>query len=137
MINNISISNMEAKAKEFNEVLQEHYYPWFAQYMVMKRQTLMVQLYFLLFQCNKHVQFQDCARLRRASIEPNFHDLYLKFFDKVNSKSLNKEIMKATYENCKVMFTHICLFIYFGHALLETFFFPTGLVTVGSYQIQF
>ncbi|KAL5672182.1 hypothetical protein ACJX0J_016488, partial [Zea mays] len=36
-----------------------------------------------------------------ASIEPNFHDLYLKFFDKVNSKSLNKEILKATYENCK------------------------------------
>ncbi|PWZ04589.1 CCR4-NOT transcription complex subunit 1 [Zea mays] len=73
MINNISISNMEAKAKEFNEVIQEQYYPWFAQYMVMKR----------------------------ASIEPNFHDLYLKFFDKVNSKSLNKEILKATYENCK------------------------------------
>ncbi|KAL5664783.1 hypothetical protein ACJX0J_024891, partial [Zea mays] len=38
-----------------------------------------------------------------ASIEPNFHDLYLKFFDKVNSKSLNKEILKATYENCKVL----------------------------------
>ncbi|WVZ55056.1 hypothetical protein U9M48_005770 [Paspalum notatum var. saurae] len=75
MINNISTSNMEAKAKEFNEVLLEEYYPWFAQYMVMKR----------------------------ASIEPNFHDLYLKFFDKVNSKSLNKEILKATYENCKVL----------------------------------
>ncbi|KAJ1296292.1 hypothetical protein BS78_01G288700 [Paspalum vaginatum] len=75
MINNISTSNMEAKAKEFNEVLPEQYYPWFAQYMVMKR----------------------------ASIEPNFHDLYLKFLDKVNSKSLNKEIMKATYENCKVL----------------------------------
>jgi CCR4-NOT transcription complex subunit 1 len=28
---------MEAKAKEFNEVIQEQYYPWFAQYMVMKR----------------------------------------------------------------------------------------------------
>jgi CCR4-NOT transcription complex subunit 1 len=28
---------MEAKAKEFNEVLLEQYYPWFAQYMVMKR----------------------------------------------------------------------------------------------------
>ncbi|ONM32131.1 transcription regulator [Zea mays] len=75
MINNISISNMEAKAKEFNEVIQEQYYTWFAQYMVMKR----------------------------ASIEPNFHDLYLKFFDKVNSKSMNKEILKATYENCKVL----------------------------------
>ncbi|VAI11395.1 unnamed protein product [Triticum turgidum subsp. durum] len=66
---------IEAKAKEFNEVLQEQYYPWFAQYMVMKR----------------------------ASIEPNFHDLYLKFFDKLNSRSLSKEMLKATYENCKVL----------------------------------
>jgi hypothetical protein len=38
----------------------------------------------------------------RASIEPNFHDLYLKFLDKINSKGLQKEIIKATYENCKV-----------------------------------
>lgn len=75
MINNISIANMEAKAKEFTEVLKESYYSWFAQYMVMKR----------------------------ASIEPNFHDLYLKFLDKVNSKLLNMEIVKATYENCKVL----------------------------------
>ncbi|KAL5217094.1 hypothetical protein ABZP36_017778 [Zizania latifolia] len=75
MINNISNSNIEAKAKEFNEVLPEHYYHWFAQYMVMKR----------------------------ASIEPNFHDLYFKFFDKVNSRSLNRGILKATYENCKVL----------------------------------
>ncbi|KAK6936303.1 CCR4-NOT transcription complex subunit 1, HEAT repeat [Dillenia turbinata] len=75
MINNISTSNIDAKAKEFNEILSEQYYPWFAQYMVMKR----------------------------ASIEPNFHDLYLKFLDKVNSKALNKEIVKAAYENCKVL----------------------------------
>ncbi|KAG0490342.1 hypothetical protein HPP92_007205 [Vanilla planifolia] len=75
IVNNISTSNMEAKAKEFNEVLKEQYYPWFAEYMVMKR----------------------------ASIEPNFHDLYLKFLDKVNSRALNKEIVKATYENCKVL----------------------------------
>ncbi|XP_048534491.1 CCR4-NOT transcription complex subunit 1-like isoform X2 [Triticum urartu] len=75
MINNISNSNLDAKAREFNEVSQDQYYPWFAQYMVMKR----------------------------ASIEPNFHDLYLKFFDKVNSKALNKEMVKATYENCKAL----------------------------------
>ena len=37
MINNISSSNVEAKAKEFTEILSEQYYPWFAQYMVMKR----------------------------------------------------------------------------------------------------
>ncbi|OWM64897.1 hypothetical protein CDL15_Pgr028614 [Punica granatum] len=75
IINNISVANVEAKAKEFTEILKEQYYPWFAQYMVMKR----------------------------ASIEPNFHDLYLKFLDKVNSKALNKEVVQATYENCKVL----------------------------------
>ncbi|KAH9788463.1 transcription regulator [Citrus sinensis] len=75
IINNISALNVEAKAKEFTEILKEQYYPWFAQYMVMKR----------------------------ASIEPNFHDLYLKFLDKVNSKALNREIVQATYENCKVL----------------------------------
>ncbi|KAL5134617.1 CCR4-NOT transcription complex subunit 1 [Glycine soja] len=75
IINNVSAANVEAKAKELTEILKEQYYPWFAQYMVMKR----------------------------ASIEPNFHDLYLKFLDKVNSKALNKEIVQATYENCKVL----------------------------------
>ncbi|XP_050387579.1 uncharacterized protein LOC126803899 isoform X2 [Argentina anserina] len=75
IVNNISLTNIEAKSKEFSEILKEQYYPWFAQYMVMKR----------------------------ASIEPNFHDLYLKFLDKLNSKTLNKEIVQATYENCKVL----------------------------------
>ncbi|XP_065859281.1 uncharacterized protein [Euphorbia lathyris] len=75
IINNISTANIEAKAKEFMEILKEQYNPWFAQYMVMKR----------------------------ASIEPNFHDLYLKFLDKVNSKALTREIVQATYENCKVL----------------------------------
>ncbi|KAI3741197.1 hypothetical protein L1987_58865 [Smallanthus sonchifolius] len=75
IINNLSAANIEAKAREFTEVLKEQYYAWFAQYMVMKR----------------------------ASIEPNFHDLYLKFLEKANSKPLNKEIVQATYENGKVL----------------------------------
>ncbi|XP_076917682.1 uncharacterized protein LOC143577845 isoform X1 [Bidens hawaiensis] len=75
IINNLSNANIESKAKEFTEILKEPYYAWFAQYMVMKR----------------------------ASIEPNFHDLYLKFLEKANSKALNKEIVQATYENCKVL----------------------------------
>ena len=37
MINNISLANLEAKAKEFTEILKEQFYPWFAQYMRMKR----------------------------------------------------------------------------------------------------
>ncbi|BBN05282.1 CCR4-NOT transcription complex subunit 1 [Marchantia polymorpha subsp. ruderalis] len=75
VINNISTANLEPKAKEFLEAVKDLFYPWFAQYMVMKR----------------------------ASIEPNFHDLYLKFLDKISSKNLHKEIVKATYENCKVL----------------------------------
>ncbi|KAL4586359.1 hypothetical protein LXL04_010995 [Taraxacum kok-saghyz] len=75
IINNLSAANIEAKAKEFTEILKEQYYPWFAQYMVMKR----------------------------ASIEPNFHDLYLKFLEKTSSRPLTREIVQATYENCKVL----------------------------------
>ncbi|KAG6432328.1 hypothetical protein SASPL_103904 [Salvia splendens] len=75
IINNLSAANVEAKAKEFSEILNPQFYPWFAQYMVMKR----------------------------ASIETNFHDLYLKFLDKVNLKPLFREIVQATYENCKVL----------------------------------
>ncbi len=37
IINNIVTANLEQKAKECLEVLKEEYYPWFAQYMVMKR----------------------------------------------------------------------------------------------------
>ncbi|KAI3865837.1 hypothetical protein MKX03_035790, partial [Papaver bracteatum] len=75
MINNLSVANVETKAKEFTDVLKEEFYPWFAQYMVM----------------------------RRVSMELNYHDLYLKFLDKVNSRILNMEILKTTYENCKVL----------------------------------
>jgi CCR4-NOT transcription complex subunit 1 len=37
IINNISVANIEAKGKEFTEIFKDLYYPWFAQYMVMKR----------------------------------------------------------------------------------------------------
>uniref|UniRef100_A0A7I4E1I6 CCR4-Not complex component Not1 C-terminal domain-containing protein n=1 Tax=Physcomitrium patens TaxID=3218 RepID=A0A7I4E1I6_PHYPA len=75
IINNISWTNLEAKAEECAEILEE-YYPWFAQYVVMKR----------------------------ASIEPNNHDTYIKFLDKMDSKELHKEVLRTTYENCKVLF---------------------------------
>ena len=30
MINNISTTNLEAKSKEFLDILKDQYYPWFA-----------------------------------------------------------------------------------------------------------
>lgn len=41
IINNISALNIEAKARECTEILKEQYYPWFAQYMVMKRSEVL------------------------------------------------------------------------------------------------
>ncbi|KAL6965062.1 hypothetical protein U1Q18_036119 [Sarracenia purpurea var. burkii] len=108
IVNNLSVSNFEAKAKEFMEILKEQYFPWFAQYMVMKR----------------------------ASIEPNFHDLYLKFLDKVNSKSLNKEIVQATYENCKVLLgSELIKSSSEERSLLKNLGSWLGKITIGRNQV--
>lgn len=69
------------------------------------------------------------------STEQQFHDLYLKFLDKVNSQQLYKEIVQASYENCKVTFSKVCcaVFILLGHQSLITFFFQ---VLLGSALIK-
>ncbi|KAL2514000.1 transcription regulator [Forsythia ovata] len=108
IINNLSVTNFEAKAKELTDILKEQYYPWFAQYMVMKR----------------------------ASIEPNFHDLYLKFLDKVNMKSLNKEIIQATYENCKVLLgSELIKSSSEERSLLKNLGSWLGKITIGKNQV--
>ncbi|CAN4111809.1 unnamed protein product [Withania somnifera] len=108
IFNNLSAANIEAKAKEFTENLKEQYYPWFAQYMVMKR----------------------------ASIEPNFHDLYLKFLDKANSKALYKEIVQATYENCKVLLgSELIKSSSEERSLLKNLGSWLGKITIGRNQV--
>lgn len=61
-----------------------------------------------------HIEFHITNQIifGRASIEPNFHDLYLKFLERVNSRALNKEIVKATYENCKVLSHSLIIFFH-------------------------
>ncbi|XP_052626863.1 uncharacterized protein LOC111896007 [Lactuca sativa] len=71
IFNTLSTANIEAKVEEFTEILEEQYYPWFAQYLVMKR----------------------------ASKEPNFHKLYMNFLEKAHSKQLMEEVVQETYEN--------------------------------------
>lgn len=46
--------------------------------------------------------YDNCILIDRASIEPNNHDTYIKFLDKMDSKELHKEVLRTTYENCKV-----------------------------------
>ncbi|CAH9118024.1 unnamed protein product [Cuscuta europaea] len=108
IINNLAIQNVDTKAKEFAEIIKEQYYPWFAQYMVMKR----------------------------ASIEQNFHDLYLKFLDKVNSKALFKEVVEATYENCKVLLgSELIKSSSEERSLLKNLGSWLGKITIGRNQV--
>ncbi|XP_047937913.1 CCR4-NOT transcription complex subunit 1 isoform X1 [Salvia hispanica] len=108
IINNLSAANVEAKAKEFSEILNPQFYPWFAQYMVMKR----------------------------ASIETNFHDLYLKFLDKVNLKPLFREIVQATYENCKVLVgSDLIKSSVEERSLLKNLGSWLGKITIGKNQV--
>jgi len=64
IINNISVTNIEAKAKELTEILKEQYYPWFAQYMVMKRlEALRLNLVFVFAFIKEHVMKHICVNL--------------------------------------------------------------------------
>eukprot|EP00894_Picocystis_sp_ML_P005389 jgi/Pico_ML_1/55906/g1520.t2 len=74
-INNLSLANIDAKGKEVEAILRAEWYPWFAQYMVVKR----------------------------ASIEPNFHPLYFALLEKLNKSQLYKMILKATHDNIRVL----------------------------------
>lgn len=77
IINNLSQMNLPQKTEEFKEVVKEDFWPWFAQYMVMKR----------------------------ASIEPNFHTLYANFLDTLKIGELSKLVLRETFRNIKVLLT--------------------------------
>ncbi|KAK8770607.1 hypothetical protein V5799_012928 [Amblyomma americanum] len=77
IINNLSQMNLPQKTEEFKEVVKEEFWPWFAQYMVMKR----------------------------ASIEPNFHTLYANFLDTLKIGELSKLVLRETFRNIKVLLT--------------------------------
>ena len=67
----------------------EEHYDWVAQYLVVKR----------------------------ASIEPNFHNLYMSFLDALSSTYLRKGVIRETYRNIKVRCEHeACMYIRTMHA---------------------
>lgn len=75
IFNNLSQLNMQQKADELCEGVREEYLPWVAQYLVMKR----------------------------ASIEPNFHSLYVAFLDVLRNVLLLRLTLKETFRNIKVL----------------------------------
>lgn len=75
IFNNISQSNLGPKCDELKEAVKSEFLPWLSQYLVMKR----------------------------VSIEPNFHDLYIKFLETLQMKELFLMVLQETYRNIKVL----------------------------------
>ena len=63
-----------SKAEELKNLIQSEHILWISQYLVMKR----------------------------ASIEPNFHQLYLEFMESLELSNFAREVLKETYRNIKV-----------------------------------
>ncbi|KAG0358226.1 hypothetical protein BG005_002580 [Podila minutissima] len=75
IVNNVSQNNLETKLAEMKEILRDSAYRWFSHYIVVKR----------------------------ASIEPNYHVLYLRFLDGLQSPMLYRHILHETYANIKIL----------------------------------
>ncbi|KAF9585097.1 hypothetical protein BGW38_003916, partial [Lunasporangiospora selenospora] len=75
IVNNVSQNNIDTKLAEMRELLRESAYRWFSHYIVVKR----------------------------ASIEPNYHILYLRFLDGLQSPLLYHHILHETYANIKIL----------------------------------
>jgi len=75
IFNNLSLQNMTQKVKELLDIVQRQYYAWLAQYIVVKR----------------------------ASIEPNFHHIYLQFLDRLELPQLVLLVLLASYRNIKTL----------------------------------
>lgn len=75
VVNNLSTQNMADKAAEVRQRIGRDQWGWFAVYLVVKR----------------------------ASIEPNFHHLYLGLLDAIAEKHLLRLVLDASYSNIKVL----------------------------------
>ncbi|KAJ3055880.1 hypothetical protein HK097_008877 [Rhizophlyctis rosea] len=75
IINNVSEGNLDAKVSESKTLLKEVHFRWFSHYIVVKR----------------------------ASIEPNFHGLYIKYLDALEMSNLQRHILHETYSNIRIL----------------------------------
>ncbi|CAH0481315.1 unnamed protein product [Peronospora belbahrii] len=77
IVNNMSISNLEAKISEMRKMLLPVYHAWLANYLVVKR----------------------------ISTQPNYHTVYLIFVEKLVRPELEREILKRTLQNTRKLLT--------------------------------
>lgn len=105
IFNNLSQANIVQKIEELKEVVTDDYWPWVAQYLVMKR----------------------------ASIEANFHTLYANFMDTLKMPDFNNYVVKETFRNIKVLLQSDKSIANFSdRSLLKNLGHWLGMVTLGK-----
>lgn len=75
LVNNLALTNIEAKVRELRELVQSVHYLWFSNYMVVKR----------------------------AAQEPNFHPTYAALVEKWDDRTLRDNFVNSTVHYCKIM----------------------------------
>lgn len=75
IINNIARDNFETKSAALKEALTVSAYHWFSDYLVVKR----------------------------ASSEPNYHELYILLLEALDSKLLYRHVLRETFANIKIL----------------------------------
>uniref|UniRef100_A0A7S1J542 CCR4-NOT transcription complex subunit 1 n=1 Tax=Eutreptiella gymnastica TaxID=73025 RepID=A0A7S1J542_9EUGL len=75
MMNNLMESNVESTAADIKRFMRGPEYPYFAQYLVIKR----------------------------ASLEPNNHKLYLALLEKINDRELEGNVLHVSYSSAKAL----------------------------------
>ncbi|KAI9595324.1 CCR4-Not complex component, Not1-domain-containing protein [Syncephalis fuscata] len=74
-INNLADNNLMEKLNELRQAIEEPAFAWFSQYLVVKR----------------------------ASLEPNQHELYLKMLDMLEKPDLIKNVLRQTLFNIRIL----------------------------------
>ena len=75
IFNNLSQLNLQQKCENLLEVMEREFWPWFSQYVV----------------------------IRRVSIEPNFHSLYANFLDALRLPELMQNCVRELFRNIQVL----------------------------------
>ncbi|KAI8991615.1 CCR4-Not complex component, Not1-domain-containing protein [Mycotypha africana] len=75
IINNVALNNLEKKSEELKKNLKESAYQWFSKYLVVKR----------------------------TSIEPNYHELYLLLLKSIDNRLLYQHVLRETIANIKLL----------------------------------
>ena len=104
IFNNLSQLNIPIKCEEIKDIMIKDYWPWLAQYLVLKR----------------------------ASMEFNFHTLYFNFLDALNNGEVNKYVTKETLRNIKVLLRSDKGIVNFSdRSLLKNLGHWLGMMTLG------